>query len=220
VILSCDVARLYGGYETMRSAGDAAEWRASCGRRRDAAVVSVKWTPTSCSGPQPRTPEERSDERRHSNSWQQVARLAPGRTLEQAQSQIDAVNKANFDRFPQLQAVITNVGFHTVTRSFQAELVEGSQRTLYLLWGGVLCVLIIGCVNIANLVSIRASSRVRELATRHALGASIERLSRQILTETLLVAIVGVRWGWSGWWALSAATVLGLDRLPRGARSP
>jgi predicted permease len=163
------------------------------------------------------TMEERSDDRRHSNSWQQIGRLAPGRTFEQAQSQIDAVNKANFDRFPQLQAVITNVGFHTVTRSFQSELVEGSQRTLYLLWGGVLCVLIIGCVNIANLVSIRASARVRELATRHALGASIERLSRQILTETLLIASVGGALGTAlGWWALSAATVVGLDQLPRG----
>src|SRR5262245_52309198 len=164
------------------------------------------------------TAEERSDERRHSNSWQQVARLAPGRTIEQAQSQIDAVNKANFDRFPQLQSVLTDVGFRTITRPFQAELVEASQRTLYLLWGGVRCVLIIGCVNIANLVSIRASARVRELATRHALGASIERLSRQILTETLLVAIVGGALGMGlGWWALSAATMLGLDKLPRGA---
>src|SRR5262245_7208326 len=164
------------------------------------------------------TPEERSDERRHSNSWQQVARLAPGRSIEQAQSQIDAVNKANFDRFPQLQSILKNVGFHTITRPFQAELVEASQRTLYLLWGGVLCVLIIGCVNIANLVSIRASARVRELATRHALGASIERLSRQILTETLLIAVVGGVLGIAlGWWALSAASVLGLDKLPRGA---
>src|SRR5262245_25926663 len=164
------------------------------------------------------TPQDRSDERRHSNSWQQFARLAPGHTIQQAQSQIDAVNKANFDRFPQLQSVLTNVGFRTITRPFQEELVEGSQRTLYLLWGGVFCVLIIGCVNIANLVSIRASARVRELATRHALGASIERLSRQILTETLLVAIVGGALGMGlGWWALSAATMLGLDKLPRGA---
>ena len=71
------------------------------------------------------TMEERGDDRRHSNSWQQIGRLAPGRTLEQAQSQIDAVNKANFDRFPQLQAVITNVGFHTVTRSFQGRARRG-----------------------------------------------------------------------------------------------
>jgi predicted permease len=170
------------------------------------------WTPVAF------TPEQRSDANRHSNSWQQFARLKPGRTLDQAQAQIDAVNAANLDRFPQLKTVIINSGFHTVTRPFQADLVEESSRTLYLLWGGVVCVLIIGCVNIANLVSVRAGSRARELATRHALGASLQRLTRQIFTETLLLAVVGGGLGLLlGRWALAAATTLGLDRLPRGS---
>jgi predicted permease len=163
------------------------------------------------------TPEEKSDERRHSNNWQQFARLKPGATVEQAQSQIDAINAANLERFPNLREVLINAGFHTVVKPFHADLIETSSRTLYLLWGGVLCVLVIGVVNVANLVSVRATSRVRELATRHALGASMQRLSRQVLTETVLLAIVGGVLGLLlGWQALAAGPALGLEQLPRG----
>lgn len=169
------------------------------------------WTPVAF------TPQDRADDRRHSNNWQQMGRLKAGATIEQAQSQIDAINAANLERFPQLKPILSNAGFHTRTKPFQADLVEGSSRTLYLLWGGVLCVLLIGCVNVANLVSVRASARARELATRHALGASLWRLSRQILTETVLVALIGGVLGIVlGWWALGASELLGLDQLPRG----
>lgn len=169
------------------------------------------WTPVAFA------PEDRADDRRHSNNWQQMGRLRAGSSIEQAQSQIDAINAANLERFPQLKEILINAGFHTRTRPFQADLVEGTSRTLYLLWGGVLCVLLIGCVNVANLVSVRASARARELATRHALGASIQRLSRQILTETVLISVVGGLLGIVlGWWALGSVALVGLDQLPRG----
>jgi predicted permease len=169
------------------------------------------WTPVAFS------PEERSDERRHSNNWQQIARLKPGATVEQAQAHVDAINAANLERFPHLKQVLINAGFNTRVRSFHEDLVEESRRTLYLLWGGVLAVLVIGCVNIANLVSVRASTRARELATRHALGASIQQLSRQIFTETILVSVIGGLAGLAlGWLALNAAGPLALDQLPRG----
>lgn len=165
------------------------------------------------------TAAERSDAQRHSNSWEQIARLAPGATIEQAQSQIDAINAANVDLFPQLKEILINVGFHTQVRNFHDDLVANSRATLYLLWGGVLTVLVIGCVNVANLVSIRASGRVRELATRHALGATMQRLSRQILTETVLVAVLGGALGLGmGWLALELAAPLALEQLPRGER--
>ena len=163
------------------------------------------------------TPADKSDERRHSNNWQQFARLQPAATIEQAQDQIIAINAANLERFPSWREVLINAGFHTVVKPFHADLVEASSRTLYLLWGGVLCVLIIGMVNVANLVSVRATSRVRELATRHALGASMQRLSRQVLTETVLLALVGGGLGLLlGWQALTAGPALGLEQLPRG----
>ena len=162
-------------------------------------------------------PEERADDRRHSNNWQQIGRLKPDATVEQAQSQIDAINRANLERFPQLKEILINAGFTTHVRPLHADLVESSQKTLYLLWGGVLCVLVIGCVNVANLVSVRASGRVRELATRHALGASMQRLARQVLTETVVLALIGGVVGvLLGWQALSAGNALGIDHLPRG----
>lgn len=170
------------------------------------------WTPVAF------TADERADDRRHSNNWQQFGRLKAGSTFELAQQQIDAINAANLERIPEFKSVLVNAGFHTRVKPFHGDLVEGTSRTLYLLWGGVLAVLLIGCVNVANLTSVRASARVRELATRHALGASLHRLSRQILTETLLMALVGGALGvLLGYWALNAADWLGLDQLPRGA---
>jgi predicted permease len=86
-----------------------------------------------------------------------------------------------------------------------------------LLWGGVLFVLLIGCLNIANLVLVRASGRSREMATRHAIGADRRRLARQMLTETTLLARAGGVLGLGlGGWALRLVPVLGLDEMPRG----
>ena len=62
---------------------------------------------------------------------------------------------------------------------------------LQLLWGGVLFVLLIAAVNITNLSLVRASGRVKELATRHALGAARSRVMRQLVTETTLVTLIG-----------------------------
>jgi len=163
------------------------------------------------------TAEERSDQQRHSNNWQQVGRLKPGASLSQVQSQLDALNTANDERFPHLREVLRNARFGTRAANFQAFLVGDVSRTLSLLWGGVFFVLVIGCVNVANLVLVRSTSRMRELATRHALGAGFGRLARQSLTESTLVAALG---GVSGlalaWWALASAPLLGLDQLPRG----
>ncbi|MGQ0734173.1 MAG: FtsX-like permease family protein, partial [Acidobacteriota bacterium] len=99
----------------------------------------------------------------------------------------------------------------------QEELIADVATTLYLLWGGVVVVLVVGAVNVANLASIRATAQSRELATRAALGASVGRLSRQLLTEALMLATVGALAGLVlGAWALRASPLLGFDRLPRG----
>jgi predicted permease len=163
------------------------------------------------------TAEERSDDRRHSNNWSMIARLKPGATVAQAQQQIDALNARNMERFPMFREILTNAGFHTVVKSYQDDLVEGVRSTLYLLWAGALFVLLIGAVNITNLVMVRSSGRARELATRHALGAGLGRLTRQLLTETILLsfcgAALGVLLGSAG---LELLTTLGIDRAPRG----
>ena len=162
------------------------------------------------------TAEDRADDQRHSNNWQQLGRLKPGASVAQVQSQLDALNAANLERFPNLKQILLNARFRTEARPFQEYLVGETARTLTLLWGGVLLVLVIGCVNVTNLVLVRSTARMRELATRHALGASFARLARQSFTESTIVAALGGVVGLVlGWWALASAPVLGLDQLPR-----
>jgi len=163
------------------------------------------------------TAEEKSDDSRHSNSWQQFARLTAGATIKQAQAQVDAINANNFERFPAFKEILTNARFGTEVVDFQRNLVGETRATLSMLWGGAIFVLLIGCVNVANLALVRSTARVRELATRHALGASFGRLARQSLAESLLLAAAGGAAGLGlGWWALQAAPLFGFDRLPAG----
>jgi predicted permease len=163
------------------------------------------------------TAEERSDERRHSNNWTYVARLKPGATVELARQQIDALNARNLDRFPELKQILINAKFHTVVAPLQAYLVRELQQTLYLLWGGVAFVLLIGAVNVTNLMLVRFSARMKELATRHALGAGIGRIATQLLTETALLTgtagLIGLGLGWVG---LRSLRALHLDETPQG----
>jgi predicted permease len=161
--------------------------------------------------------DEKSDEARHSNNWSMVGRLKPGATIAQAQQQLDALNARNDERFPHFKEILKNAGFHTVATSLQDDLVAGVRGTLYLLWGGVLFVLLIGAVNITNLVLVRSSARMKELATRHALGAAMTRLTAQLLTETVLLTTIGGLGGLAlGYWGLSMLTSLGLD-MPRAS---
>ena len=163
------------------------------------------------------TAREKSDESRHSNNWQMFGRLKPGATRDQAQSQLEAINAANFERFPAWREILTNAKFGSDALDFQAHLIGARRATLTMLWGGAVFVLMIGCVNVANLVLVRSTSRVRELATRYAMGATFARLSRQALTESTLLAIAGGLAGVGlGWWALRAAPFFGFDRLPSG----
>lgn len=161
--------------------------------------------------------QERSDDRRHNNDWQQVGRLKPGASIQQVSSQLEALNAANDQRFPNLREVLRNARFATRAVPFHAFIVGDIGRTISLLWGGAAFVLIIGCVNVANLVLVRSTGRMRELATRHALGASFTRLARQSFTESTLVAALGGVVGLAlGWWALASAPLVGLDRVPAG----
>jgi predicted permease len=163
------------------------------------------------------SPEDRADDKRHSNSWEMIGLRKPGVSIAQVQDEINAVNRRNEDRFPQFTKLLHDAGFYTAVNDLQTEVVEDIRPVLLLLWGGVLFVLLIGCLNIANLVLVRANGRTREMATRQAIGAGVARLSRQLLTETVTLAIVGGAAGLAlGSWALRLVPTLGLDGMPRG----
>jgi predicted permease len=164
------------------------------------------------------TPEQKSDERRHSNNVQHIGRLRADATLARAQQQVDAINAVNLERFPALKPLLIDAGFHSSVERLQDTLVRDVKPALYLMWGGALFVLFIGCVNIGNLVLARTRARMRDLATRLALGAGVVRLGRQLVAESVLLTLAsatcGLLLGHAGLQALGA---LNIQDLPRGA---
>jgi predicted permease len=117
-----------------------------------------------------------------------IGRLKPGLTVAQAQSQLDAYVAQLSRRYPTVYPAAARWAVRLV--SVQEDLV-GPQRTeLFILFGAVGFVLLIACVNIANLLLARSSGRRREIAIRLAMGASRARLARQLLTESTLLAVI------------------------------
>jgi predicted permease len=163
------------------------------------------------------TPEQTSDERRHNNNWGMIAALNRGVTVEQAKQRVDALNKANLDLFPKLRDLLVSARFQTKVIGMKDEIVRDIKDTLYMLQAAVLGVLLIGCVNLANLTLVRTSARIKELAVRFSLGAGRLRLSRQLLTESVTISVLGGLLGVGA--ALGGVRLLswlGAEELPRG----
>ncbi len=170
--------------------------------------------------PIPFTEEQRTPAALHSNNYEMIARLAPGATIEQAQSQIEALNLALLDEtpFPNVRQLLADAGFHVQLHPLQADLLRDVRPTFIMLWVGVAFVLLIGCLNIANLMLARSHVRTRELATRMALGSDRSRLARQLLTEAVLIALLGGVLGLVlGAGGLGLVRGMGVEDLPRGA---
>ena len=118
--------------------------------------------------------------------WWAIARLRPGATLASLLSQLDIVQKQI-----KLTHSAPSVGSIVVGHTLLESTVEDFKTPLYALLAATLCVLLIACLNVANLLIARSAARQRDLAIRAALGGSRWRLIREHLTESLVLSIAG-----------------------------
>jgi predicted permease len=151
--------------------------------------------------------------RDRSSAWgtDAIGRLKPGVSLAMARQDMERVNRGLQAEYPDVDA---NIKTHIVL--LKEQMVGDVRPLLLVLLGAVIFVLLISCVNVANLQLARSTTRQREFAVRVALGARQSRLIRQVLTESLVMALTGGAFGLllAFWGAKTAVTAIP-DLLPR-----
>lgn len=159
------------------------------------------------------SPKERSDDFRGAHFLSVMGRLKDGVTASAADAELKLLAAQLAQRFPD-----SNKGWSATATPALHYTVRDVSQVLYVLLAAVGCVLLIACANVANLQLARATARHREISIRAALGAGNRQLIRQLLTESLVLALLG---GIAGVllasWGLSGLVALAPSNLPRAA---